>query len=186
MKATVRPARGALAWLLAASLLGAAGASAQPEPRRRPEVQIGQTLQDASLRGLNGPTRKLSDFRGKPLLINVWASWCGPCRDEMASLERLAWKELPLPLVIVGISTDDYPERALALLKHTNATISHYIDRQLELESLLGASRLPLTVLVNAQGQVVQKVYGARQWDSAESQALIQAAFKARPAALRP
>src|ERR1700692_4064433 len=55
------------------------------------EVAIGDTLREATIQGLNGPPRRLSEFRGKPLIINVWASWCGPCRAEMASLERLAW-----------------------------------------------------------------------------------------------
>ena len=135
------------------------------------EVEIGQTLPEATLLGLNGPSRKLSEFRGKPLIINVWASWCGPCRQEMASLERLAWQGHASQFALIGISTDDYPEKARGLLKNTNATISHYIDRQLQLENMLGASQLPLTVLVDANGRVVEKVYGAKEWDGARSPA---------------
>ena len=86
---------------------------------------------------------------------------------------------------VIGISTDDYPDRAQQLLRATNATISHFIDRKLQLESLLGASRLPLTVLVDAQGRVVDKVYGAREWDSPQSQALVRNAFSARSATPR-
>ena len=62
--------------------------SAFPDPSQ--EVPVGGSLRDASLQGLNGPSRRLSTFRGKPLIINVWASWCVPCREEMASLKRLA------------------------------------------------------------------------------------------------
>src|SRR6266850_2049531 len=87
------------------------------------EVQVGQALRPATLQGLNGPSRALSEFRGRPLIINVWASWCGPCRAEMASLERLAWKEHVVPFAIIGISTDDYSDNAKQLLKATNATI---------------------------------------------------------------
>ncbi len=148
---------------------------AAPAWARTPgEVEIGQVLPPAMLLGLNGPNRALSAFRGKPLIINVWASWCGPCRQEMASLERLAWRENGLPLVVIGISTDDYPEKAQALLRSSNATISHFIDRELQIEHLLGATQLPLTVLVDATGRVRDKVYGAREWDSAESLALIK------------
>ncbi len=80
------------------------------------EVAIGQPLRDATMRGLNGPVRKLSEFRGRPLLINVWASWCGPCRAEMASLERLAWLDDTRYFTIIGISTDDYVDKAQAAL----------------------------------------------------------------------
>ena len=148
-------------------------------PAKTPgEVEIGQTLPEATLLGLNGPSRKLSEFRGKPLIINVWASWCGPCRQEMASLERLAWQGHASQFALIGISTDDYPDKARGLLKNTNATISHYIDRQLQLENMLGASQLPLTVLVDANGRVVEKVYGAKEWDGPEALRLIGKAFR--------
>jgi thiol-disulfide isomerase/thioredoxin len=141
------------------------------------EVEIGQTLREATMQGLNGKPRRLSEFRGQPLIINVWASWCGPCRAETASLERLAWKELPSRPVIIGISTDDDRQAALNWLKTSNASLSHYIDRQLEMENMLGASRLPLTLLVSPTGQVLAKHYGAKEWDSAEAVRLIEQAF---------
>ena len=141
-------------------------------------VPIGGTLRDTMLRGLNGPSRNLSSFRGRPLIINVWASWCGPCREEMASLERLAWHDQQQYFAIIGISTDDYADRARELLKDTNATISHFIDHDLLMENMLGASHLPLTVLVGADGRILQKIYGARQWDGADSLQLIDKAFR--------
>ena len=174
-----------VAALLAALSLGTAAAAGPAGAKNPDEVQIGQTLRDASLLGLNGPSRKLSDFRGKALIINVWASWCAPCRQEMASLERLTWKEQLVPFTVIGISTDDYPERAKQLLRATNATISHFIDRQLLLETMLGASSLPLTVLVDADGRVLDKIYGARQWDSPDAMALIDRAFRSRAPAPR-
>ena len=145
------------------------------------EVAVGQPLRDALLHGLNGPDRQLAQFHGRALIINVWASWCGPCRAEVASLERLAWHDEGRHFAIIGISTDDYREQALAWLKQSNATISHYLDSQLQMEQMLGASRLPLTVLVDAQGRVRLKVYGARQWDAAESLALVYQAFAEQP-----
>ena len=145
------------------------------------EVAIGETLHDGPLQGLNGRSRPLADYLGRPLIINVWASWCGPCRQEMKSLERLAWMEHAVPFSIIGISTDDYPEPARRLLAETHATISHFIDVRLYWEHLLGASTLPLTVLVDARGRVVDKVRGAREWDDAEALALIARAFPAPP-----
>jgi thiol-disulfide isomerase/thioredoxin len=147
------------------------------------EVPIGGTLRGATLQGLNGPSRDLGAFRGRPLMINVWASWCGPCKQEMASLERLAWRGQDQYFAIIGISTDDYADRARALLKNTNATISHFIDHDLQLENMLGASQLPLTVFVDADGRVLEKIYGARRWDSADALQLIGATFRKK---LRP
>ncbi len=140
-------------------------------------VPIGGTLPEAVLQGLNGPTRTLGSFRGKPLIINVWASWCGPCREEMASFERLAWHDEARNFAIIGVSTDDDAAEAAKVLRETNATISHFIDHGLQMENMLGASRLPLTVLVGADGRVLDKIYGARQWDGAESLRLIEETF---------
>jgi len=174
-------ARATVGGLPAVVLLLAAFASpslASPVvPAAQAEVSIGGTLRDATLKGLNGPSRPLRMFRGRPLLVNVWASWCGPCRAEMASLERLAWRDRERGFAIIGISTDDDPDQALALLKSTNATISQFIDTGLTMEHMLGASRLPLTVLVDAEGRVLARIYGAREWDSAESLRLIESVF---------
>lgn len=164
-------------------ILAAAGLAAWPAARAATpgEVPIGQLLREASLRGLNGPQRQLSSFRGRPLVINVWASWCGPCRAEMASLERLAWGPLAPHLTVIGISTDDYIEKALAFLRQSNATLNHYLDRQLEMEHMLGATHLPLTVLVDAQGRVRDKIGGAQAWDSPEAQRLIETRLGIKP-----
>ena len=169
--------------------IGALAASGPALAGSPGEVEVGQVLRDAQMDGLNGPPLRLSAFRGRPLIINVWASWCGPCRAEMASLERLAWSESAKQFSIIGISTDDYREAALAWLRKSNATFNHFIDHQLELENMLGATRLPLTVLVDADGRVMEKVYGAREWDGAEAGRSIARAFrgaKAEGKALRP
>jgi hypothetical protein len=97
---------------------------------------------------------------------------------EMGTLERLAWQENSHKLTIIGISTDDSEAAAKGYLARSNATLSHYIDHALELENMLGANRLPLTVLVSPKGKVLGKFYGAREWDSAEAQAWIAARLK--------
>ncbi len=83
----------------------------------------------------------------------------------MASLERLAWMDNVGDVVIIGVSTDDFRERAEAYLDSINPTILHFLDSDLRIENMLGATRIPLTVLVNARGQVVKKFYGAKAWD---------------------
>jgi len=159
--------------LLIGLLVGATSAAATPG-----EVAVGGVLREATMRGLNGPDQKLSAFRGKPLIINVWASWCPPCIAEMGSLERLAWSDLGQQFTVIGISTDDYPEAAKGFLRKSNATLNHYIDRQLELEHMLGAAQLPLTVMVDAKGRVLGKVVGAREWDGPQAMQLIRNTFR--------
>jgi thiol-disulfide isomerase/thioredoxin len=154
-----------------------AGGRARAAQDRTAEVRIGATLGDAVLKGLNGPSRRLSDYRGRPLIINIWASWCGPCVGEMASLERLAWQDDRLPFSMIGISTDDDEQAAQTLLERSHATIRHFIDENLKMEHMLGASSVPLTVLVDARGRVIDKVHGSRQWDSPESLDLISRSF---------
>ncbi len=142
------------------------------------EVVEGSLLRDASLDGLNTENRALSAYRGKPLIINVWASWCGPCRDEMGSLERLAKRYNGTTFNIIGISTDDYRDRASAFIDHANVSFDNYIDHALLMENMLGAKTIPLTVLVNADGRVLMKVRGSREWDSPEVVEAIGNVFK--------
>lgn len=136
-------------------------------------VAVGEVLPDVPLMGLNGPSSRMAAFRGRPLIINVWASWCGPCRQEMASLERLAWQDTSR-FNLIGISTDDYAVNARAFLTRSGATLPHFLDQRLRLETLLGAERLPLTVLVDAQGRVLEKIYGAREWDGEQAARLLE------------
>ncbi|MDO8248981.1 MAG: TlpA disulfide reductase family protein [Rhodoferax sp.] len=158
-------------------LLLLAGSTSQALAKTPGEVEVGGRLRDAEMQGLAGPSAKLSEFSGKPMIINVWASWCGPCRQEMPTLERLARRYGGKPFEVIGISTDDYPAAAEAFLKRSKTRFRQFIDSQLLLENMLGANRLPLTLLVNAQGQVLLKIYGARQWDDDEALTLIGKTF---------
>lgn len=130
-------------------------------------------LREAHMQGLEVPNQKLSAFRGKPLLINVWASWCGPCRQEMASVQRLAQRYGGKQFHVIGVSTDDYIDRATFFLKQNAVTFPNFIDSQLFLENMLGADHLPLTLLVDARGKVLAKFSGAREWDSPQTLAMI-------------
>ncbi len=141
------------------------------------EVQIGGYLREAPLYGFAGDFRKLSELHGKPLIINVWASWCSPCRAEMGSLNRLAQRYSGKQFNIIGISTDDDANAAAVFLGRANILFDNYHDRHLQLESMLGANTIPLTVLVDARGRVIQRVRGTREWDSPEAIEFISKTF---------
>ena len=141
------------------------------------EVQVGGTLRDAPLYGFAGDFRKLSELRGKPLIINVWASWCPPCRAEMGSLEKLSHRYAGKQFNMIGISTDDDADAAYAFLMQAGITFDNYLDHKLILENMLGADTIPLTLLIDVQGRVLKKVRGKREWDSPESIKMIADIF---------
>ena len=95
----------------------------------------------------------------------------------MASLERLAWRNGGRDFAIIGISTDDDAQQALNLLHSTHATISQFIDVRQQLETVLGASRIPVTVLVDGRGRLLARIYGAQQWDSPSALQLLHDTF---------
>lgn len=132
------------------------------------EVLPGQPLRAAVLHSLTGKDKTFSDYRGKPLIINVWASWCGPCRAEMGSLNRLA-ERYKKQFTVIGISTDDDRQAAQRFLKQYKVSFANHIDSNVFLENMLGADTIPLTILVDAQGRVLEKARGAYEWDSPET-----------------
>jgi thiol-disulfide isomerase/thioredoxin len=145
--------------------------------RQQLSVPVGHALPDILMAGLNGSDRRIRSFAGRKLLINVWASWCGPCRAEAASLERMAWSKNGMAYTVIGVSTDDDRRAAERWLKQSNATLSHFIDQGLVIEHLLGASTIPLTVLVDEKLRVVTRIRGAQDWDTQASAQLIQREF---------
>jgi thiol-disulfide isomerase/thioredoxin len=142
------------------------------------EVEIGGYLREATLQGLVGKSKKFSDYKGKPLIINVWASWCGPCRREMGSLQRLARRYGGKQFNVIGISTDDDGDAAARFIKKSKITFDNFLDSKVFLENMLGANTIPLTILVDAQGKVLEKARGAYEWDSPEVVDAIGKAFR--------
>lgn len=132
------------------------------------EVQPGQPLREAALHSLTGKDKHFFDYRGKPLIINMWASWCGPCRAEMGSLNRLA-ERYKKQFTVIGISTDDDTLAAKHFIKQSKLTFENFIDSNVLLENMLGADTIPLTILIDAQGRVLEKARGAYEWDSPET-----------------
>ena len=168
--------------ILSALLAGVVALSAAPAPVHANHldpakvIAVGKPLPDFVMRGVRGPAKKLSAYRGKPLIINVWASWCAPCRAEMGSLDRLN-KRFGKHFNMVGISTDSQLERAEKFVDYAKTSFPHFIDTQYQLEEVLGADRIPLTLLVDAQGKVLARYYGAKEWDSPDALQVIGKAF---------
>ena len=144
------------------------------------EVTEGNVLREATLYGFGGDIIRLSELRGKPLIINVWASWCEPCRAEMGSLDRLYKRYGGKQFNLIGISTDDDSNAAFNFLMRLGVTFDNYADNKLIMENMLGADRIPLTVLIDADGRVLKKVRGFHQWDSPDTIKMIGGVFGAK------
>lgn len=134
------------------------------------ELKVGDNIQEATLYGLNTPSTKLSTFIGKPIIINFWASWCGPCIAEMQSLNNIANNK---HFTIIGVSTDDDSSAAIKLIKKQQLKFKNYIDNKMTLEKEFGANTMPLTILINGKGELVNVIRGSKQWDSEKNMKLI-------------
>ncbi len=157
---------------LLTSVLSTSAAAATPG-----EVERGQYLREAKLQGLFGKSKRFSDYKGKPLIINVWASWCEPCRAEMGSLQRLAVRYGGKQFNVIGISIDDDGQAAADYIRNSMITFENFLDSNIFLENMLGANGIPLTILVDANGKVLEKARGAYEWDSPDTIRAISETF---------
>jgi len=141
-------------------------------------------LPDLTFEDANGKPKRLSDWRGRTVLVNLWATWCVPCRKEMPALESLQTR-LGGPnfeVVAVNIDTRD-PEKPKNFLKEANLTrLDYYSDQKAkvfqDLKAVGRALGMPTSVLVDGQGCEVATIAGPAEWDSDEAIQLIRAAIK--------
>ncbi|MGA9718275.1 MAG: TlpA disulfide reductase family protein [Acidobacteriaceae bacterium] len=115
---------------------------------------VGKLLPDVSLTGTDGKETKLSSFRGRPLLIDVWATWCGPCLAWMPSLGRLEKEMRGNGLQVVSIDRDEAAGTATHYLSLHGFQWPNYHDKEGKLGKALGEAAIPLTLLVDAQGRI--------------------------------
>jgi thiol-disulfide isomerase/thioredoxin len=147
-------------------------------------------LPDLAFQDADGRPKKLSDWRGKTVLLNLWATWCVPCRKEMPALEGLQEKlEGPnFEVVAVNIDTRD-PEKVKNFLKDAKLTRLGYFNDQnakvfQDLKAIGRALGMPTSVLVDGQGCEIATIAGPAQWDSDDALKLISAAITPAAAAL--
>ena len=136
-------------------------------PSRGPIVQ-GDIAPNFTCNDQTGRLQQLSDLRGKVVLINFWATWCFPCREELPSLQGLQKKFSPSELVILALSVDDSWETINTFMKQHPFTIPVYADFDKKISSRYGTFMYPETYLVDKGGKVSYKVVGAIDWTSSE------------------
>lgn len=109
---------------------------------------------DFTLKSLKGENLRLSEFRGQVVLLNFWASWCGPCRQEMPLLDDIQKKYSPLGFTVLGINVDLKPEKAFQYLKDTPVDFPVLFDPESKVSELYSVTAMPSTALIDKDGKV--------------------------------
>lgn len=128
-----------------------------------------------------GKPVNLDDFRGKVILLNLWAPWCPPCREEMPSLDRLNAKRRGAGFEVLTLSLDT-PARSQRFLQEISAsTLRGYTDDQGRAMSVLGVTSVPTTLLIDRRGREIGRLSGAADWEGKDALQLIDSYVKASP-----
>jgi len=133
----------------------------------------GRPAVSASFNAPDGKMVSIADFKGKPVLVNLWASWCAPCIKELPTLDKLSRSGA---LRVVAVSEDTAPHASVVafLNEHHIADLKAYQDPKMALSGALGPDTvLPTSILVDAKGNEVWRYVGGLDWTSGEAAKLV-------------
>ena len=137
-------------------------------------VPTGHPMGTFDLKALDGGTLRSADLIGKVVLLNFWATWCGPCKEEMPSLGRLQEQFDSARVRVVTVTADMYPQGIRQFLDQLGVRLPVGFDQDQELSRKLSVRGLPTTVVIGQDGHIVGRAVGPRLWDSSESIALVR------------
>ncbi|TFL13563.1 TlpA family protein disulfide reductase [Pusillimonas caeni] len=125
-----------------------------------------------------GKTVTLADFHGRVILLNLWATWCPPCREEMPSLDRLNAKLGDPDFEVVALSIDRDPDLIKPFYQDFGIrTLKHYVDPTTRVSDTLRAPGVPTTLLIDREGREIGRAMGPAAWDGPQVEALIDGAL---------
>lgn len=134
------------------------------------------------LKRLDGHEVSIDSYRGKLVVLNIWATWCAPCRRELPSLERLHHLIDPQRFVVAGLSVDNDILQAREYLIDKGITFASYIDQDMKIVTdILGIRIYPDTLLISPQGVLLRRIAGERTWDDPEIIHALEEAYNGRP-----
>jgi peroxiredoxin len=114
----------------------------------------GQIAPDFALKSSSGENLRLSEYRGDVVMINFWATWCGPCRQEMPLLDELYTRYERVGFNLLGVNIDDDSRRAMQMIEELGVNFPVLFDAQKEVSKLYDVEAMPVTVLVDREGNV--------------------------------
>ena len=137
------------------------------------------SVPDLVFKDSSGSQIKLSKWQGRVVLLNLWATWCAPCRKEMPTLNEVQKQLGSKDFEVVALSVDRKGlEASAAFLKETGAdALGLYIDETTTSLTMLQALGLPVTLLIDRKGREIGRLLGQAEWNSAEAVALMKAAL---------
>ncbi|HET6159299.1 MAG TPA: redoxin family protein [Dongiaceae bacterium] len=147
-----------------------------------------KVVPDTHFQDKEGRTRTLADFRGKVVLLNIWATWCAPCREEMPTLDRLQ-AELGGPdfeVVALSIDRGGFDVIAKFFVEVGVQHLAMYLDSTTEAASTLGAVGLPISLLIDRDGTEVGRLIGPAKWDAPEMVEFIRSRLNKKSTSLGP
>jgi thiol-disulfide isomerase/thioredoxin len=141
-------------------------------------TKAGQPVPDIDFEAPNGDRVKLADFIGQPILVNLWATWCGPCIAEMPQLDALAKREVAR-MQVITISQDMKGRPAVDRWwkDQTFAMLKPYLDQKADMSFAFGGGTLPTSIMYDANGAEVWRVSGAVDWTGPDGTALVEEAL---------
>ncbi|WP_420144610.1 TlpA family protein disulfide reductase [Sphingobium sp.] len=142
--------------------------------------KAGAAAPDFAFLDPDGGEKTLRDFAGKPIIVNLWATWCAPCVAEMPTLDRIAATYGPKGLAVLTISQDNQGLKAAKPFfdRHPLPHLKAWADPENQLGFHYATGQLPTTIIYDAQGKEMVRVIGAMDWEGAEAKALIDAAIQ--------
>ena len=173
----MRPAIAGTVVFLMVAIVGIGGAAVQDilPVAKRNVIKLGEPAPNFQLRDLNGHLITLSDLRGKVILLNFWATWCGPCRVEMPAMEQLYRMFQRKDFEILAVSTDAQGASITRPFQQENRlTFPILHDPDFRVGLIYGARSLPMTFLIDRKGVIRHQIFGARDWEAPEAQQLVQ------------
>jgi peroxiredoxin len=114
----------------------------------------GQLAPDFALRSNSGENIRLSEYRGDVVMINFWATWCGPCRQEMPLLDELYGRYERVGFNLLGVNIDDDSSRAMRMVEELGVRFPVLFDERKEVSRLYNVEAMPATILVDREGKV--------------------------------
>ena len=130
---------------------------------------------DFAVTDLEGRAVRLSALRGRVVLLNVWTTWCAPCREEMPSLDRLHARLRERPFTLLAVSQDEDGRRAVeAFVQQTRLSFPVYLDPEHQVGDRYEVWGYPETFIIDRNGIVVERVIGPRDWASPQSIAQLE------------